>query len=168
MENIHFEIRYGSSYSKYPKYKPPVNREIFISSWDTGLNEYEDSRLIDLGDTTSEITFTCNAVLKTRYYHIITETEAQSTTDVDIDLPEQIFYRDCIIVNSKNGKMNYGDHYVLIDHGWTLRIRVENVSLEKDMFIEIYTYSCPGFCDVTASTTTTTSTSTSTSTTTTL
>lgn len=163
VQNIKLEIGYESAYSKFSAL-PPVNRTIRRIEWDFGLNEYSDSPLPDPTDTTSNIVFVCNATLIDRRYHIISASEAASTTDIEIDLPYQVVDPICIIVNSKHGRMNYWDHYKFINNGRTMQIIVENVDLEEGMIIELYLYKCPGICDVTL-TSTTTSTSTSISTT---
>ena len=43
-------------------------------------------------------------------------------------------------MNSDDGEMNYGDHYVISSDGWTLTLKVKNVSLYRDQIIELYVY----------------------------
>ena len=137
-ENIQLEIKYGSTYSAYSDYKPPVNRQLTDYHWDWGLDETSSS--IIASDATSEMTLVGDYVFNTRYFHIVTAEEAASTTNVVINITETIdFYRK-IIVNSKYGKLDYGDHYTLTDDGTSITIKVDNVALEKDMIIEIYVY----------------------------
>ena len=170
VRNVKLEIGYGSSFSKYSN-KPPINRSIRRIEWESGLSEYTDSIPLDISDTSASVIFICDATLIDRRYHIVTEDEASSKVDIDIDLPFQVVDPICIIVNSKYGKLDYWNHYKLIDNGRTLKIIVDNIDLEKGMFLELYLYKCPGVCDVslipTTTTTSTTTTTTLTSTTTT-
>ena len=137
-ENIHLEIKYGSAYSAHSDYKPPVNRTLTNYHWDWGLDETSSSTIAT--DATSEMTWVGDYEFNTRYFHIVTAEEASSTTNVVINLPETIdFYRK-IIVNSKYGPLDYGDHYTLTDDGDSITIKVDNVDLETGMIIEIYVY----------------------------
>jgi len=138
LEKINFEIRYGSCYSSYNRHKAPVNRQLFTKQWSWGLDETSNSEL--LLDSTSVIDFTGEYVFKTRYYHVITESEAASTTNVRISLPEQITDKKSLIVESRWGEMQYGDHYRITKNGNAIYIQVDNVDLEKDMVIQLYVY----------------------------
>lgn len=138
-ENIHLEVRYGSAYSSYSNYQPPVNRQLTNFHWDSGLDETSNST-INLSDATSEMTFIGDYVYETRYFHIVTADEADSTADVVINIPEEIdFYRK-VIVNSRYGELDYGDHWTLADDGESITIKVDNVELVTGMIIEIYVY----------------------------
>lgn len=137
-ENMKLNIKLGSAYSAYTSHQPPVNKEIIKSSWDWGLDDTSNSE-IDY-DTTSQIDYTKSLIFKTRYYHVITSAEASSTTDIDISLPEPITDPDYLIVNSRYGEMDYGDHYIIVDGGNTLRIKVDNVTLSANQIIELYVY----------------------------
>jgi len=137
-ENMKMTIKYGSAYSAYTSHQPPNNRDIIKTSWVWGLDDTSNSE-IDY-DTTSEIDYTKSLVFKTRYYHVITEQEAQSTTDIDITLPETITDKDYLVVNSRYGEMEYGDHYTIINDGNTLRLKVDNVTLSANQIIELYVY----------------------------
>jgi len=137
-ENIKMTIKYGSAYSAYTSHQPPNHREVIVSSWDLGLDDTSNSE-IDY-DTTSEIDYKKSLVFKTRYYHIITTQEAESTIDVDITLPETITDKDYLVVNSRYGEMEYGDHYTIVNNGNTLRIKVDNVTLAANQIVELYVY----------------------------
>jgi hypothetical protein len=137
-ENIKMSINMGSTYSVYSDYKPPSNRSISKTSWDWQLNEDTNSDLDT--DATASIVFTKELVFKTRYYHVVTESESQSETDVDIILPEVINDPDYLLVNYRYGLMDYGDHYIIVNNGQTLRIKVDNVNLVKNTAIELYVY----------------------------
>lgn len=137
-ENINLSINFGTVFSAYPKFQPPANRELVRYHWDFGLDDTSNSTANY--DTTSEIEYTKHLVFNTRYYHVVTELEAESITDVDISLPETIEDPDYLLVNSKNGILLYGDHYLITDNGDTLRIKVDNVTLTAGQIIELYVY----------------------------
>lgn len=138
-ENMKMNINVGSSYSVYPDYQPPTDKIISKSSWDWGLNEDTDSNLDT--DATADIVYSKEILFKTRYYHIVSDSESKSTTDVDVSLPEVIDDPDYLIVNYRYGELLYGDHYTIVDNGETLRIKVDNVTLIKNTAIELYVYS---------------------------
>ena len=138
-EKIELELRYGSTYSRYERYKPPVNRQLTDVSWDWGLDS--TSNTIISSDATAEIDFVADYVFHTRYYHIVSESEALSEDNfLDIDLPEQITVQKSLIVNSKKGALDYWDHYRIIDDGNTLRILRDHVSITGGQMIELYVY----------------------------
>jgi len=139
-EHVQLEMRYGSTYSAYNDYQPPVNRQIYNYSWDWGLDSTSNSEILETPDSTCNIVNLGDYVYKTRYFHIVTAAEASSTTYVDISLPERIVDRLILIVNSKYGQLNYGDHYLIINNGQTLRIKKENVELQEDWILELYIY----------------------------
>jgi len=137
-ENINLSINFGTVFSTHPKFQPPANRELTRYHWDFGLDDTSNSTANY--DTTSEIEYTKHLVFNTRYYHVITESEAASITDVDISLPETIDDPDYLLVNSKSGLLNYNDHYSIIDNGNTLQIKVDYVTLTEGQIIELYVY----------------------------
>jgi len=140
-ENINLEIRYGSAFSAYSGFDVPINRGLINYQWDWGLDETSQSQLVlDPGDATCEITLDIDLIWKTRYFHEVTKEEANSTTNVNITIPEQITWPRILIVNSKYGLLNFGDHYILTNDGWNLQIKVENVNLETGMIIELHIY----------------------------
>ncbi len=137
-ENINLNINLGMVFSAYPKFKPPINRELTRFHWDFCLDDTSNSTINY--DATSEIEYTKHLIFNTRYYHIITESESESTIDIDIELPETIDDPDYLLINSKNGLLLYNDHYSIIGSGNTLRIKVDNVTLTKGQIIELYIY----------------------------
>jgi len=137
-ERIKIEIRYGSAYSRYPNYKPPINRQLTDFSWDWGLDSTSNSVIST--DSTSEIDYVADYVFHTRYYHTVSAAEALEEEYLDIDLPEQITAQRSLIVNSKRGELSYWDHYRIIDIGWTLRLLLEYVPITKGQIIELYVY----------------------------
>jgi len=164
LENISLEVQYESTYSAYNDYKPPVNRTITNFSWDWGLNEdthTPDKVYLETSDATSTIIFSGDYEYARRYFHIITAEEAalsDSTTNLEITLPEQITDPKILIVNSKYGQLKYGDHYYISDDGWTLVIRTgetyvvteetcpptsttyDIIDLEENTVLELYIY----------------------------
>jgi len=137
-QNLKMNIRMGSTYSVYPEYEPPTTRLVSNTTWDWHLNPDTDSDLDT--DATSHIEFSKELVFKTRYYHIVTEAEAESTTDVDITLPETISDPDYLLVNYRYGELSYGDNHTIINNGETLRIKVDSVNLIRNTALELFVY----------------------------
>jgi hypothetical protein len=114
------EIRYGSAFSVNNDYQPPVNRWLYDVGWNLGLDETSDSRItVNPCDSTSDIEFKGDYLLNTRYFHEVTQSEIDSTSNLTVTLPEQILDYKLLIVNSKDGQLDYGDHYYIQDNGWT-------------------------------------------------
>lgn len=139
VENIQLEVRYGSAYSAYNDYQPPINRQIYGYEWDWGLDATSDSEL-SLSDSTACLPFVGDFIFKTRYFHIVTQADMDATNVLDIDIPEQITRPLILIVNSSSGQLNYWDHYRIVNNGWTLRILKDYVNLTLDMVLELYVY----------------------------
>ena len=137
-------MRYGSAYSAYNTYDIPVNRQRIEYSLDwKNLKETEDSRIVpDVQDTTGfcEVTETADLLYNTRYFHIVSEAEVDSTADLVITIPEEVTDQVYLIVNSIDGKLDYGDHYTLANDGVTLTIRNDTVDYKKGWIIELYIY----------------------------
>ena len=55
-------------------------------------------------------------------------------------LPENIPNRRLLMINSSDGLMNYGDHYLITNDGWYVIINVTNVTLTEDQVLELYVY----------------------------
>ena len=142
VEEVDINIMAGSAYSVYTDYDVPTFKITRKATIDWGLDETSSSSIsildgtchVDTAATEREYQF------HTRYFHTITQAEAESTTNVSIAIPEQITDIAGFLVNSKYGQMNYGDHYLLEDDGNTLVIRVDTVDLETGMVIELYVY----------------------------
>jgi hypothetical protein len=144
-EHVDVELNYGSAYSAYNQYDVPVNRQTveYTLDWE-GLDETSNSR-IDPGaiDSTGfcEITDTADLVYKTRYFHFVSEAEAaDATADLIITIPEEVPDKINLIVNSIEGKLDYGDHYTLANDGVTVTIRHDTVDYKKGWIIELYVY----------------------------
>ena len=147
VENVDMELRYGSVFSAYNSYEVPVNRQRieYDLNW-PGLDATSDSR-IDMTeyDSTSDcnISYDEDLVFKIRYIHNVTQDEVDSTSNLVITLPERILDQRLLIVNSADGKMDYGDHYEISDDGWTLTIKTSDpcrVKLQPGWVIELYVY----------------------------
>ena len=141
-EKINLELRYGSAFSAYNDYQPPVNRQIYNYHWDWGLDATANTDItyLDPSDATCEIDNIGDYVFKTRYFHEVTTADAAQQTYLDIPLPETITDRLMLIVNSRHGALDYGDHFLIVNNGNTLRIKMANVSLSEGWFLELYVY----------------------------
>lgn len=144
-ENINLEIRIGSTYSSYSDYQPPINRIELNYSWDWGVDETSNTLIIidpENIDSTCDVQVS-DFVFKTRYFHEVTQSEVDSTSNVEITLPERIVDQKTLIVNSVEGAMNYGDHYIIKDNGRTLMLKTVdpmNVILQEGWILELYIY----------------------------
>ncbi len=137
-ENIKLQFRYGSVFSAYNDYQPPEDRSITTMHWSFGLDETSNSE-INI-DTTSEVVTGYDYTFQKRYFHVVTAEQVDTTADIEILLPQVIDDKETLIINSKYGEMNYGDHYIVSEDGATLIISHENVILEEDMVLELYIY----------------------------
>lgn len=125
---LSMQIKAGSAYSAYDFTVPTYQ-------WGVTLSDFDGTTYVSCGtDSKDEYQF------NTRYYHIVSQTDIDSTGDLYISIPEQIVDKKLLIVNSKYGNLKYGDHYLLSDDGWTLIIKKDYVDLEVDMIIELYIY----------------------------
>jgi len=82
-------------------------------------------------------------VMKTRYFHKVTEEQADSTEDVIIVLPERIYDTTLLKVNSKYGPLEYGIHFVIENAGKDMRLIIEKIELNKNDMIELFVYDVP-------------------------
>lgn len=138
VENVDININSGSAYSVYTDYTVPTLQMKYRTHYDWGLDETSHS-IINLDSTCSE-SFVGEYDFSTRYFHIVTQAEVDSTGDLNITLTEEVDDLEAVKINSKYGPMNYGDHYYFKDGGYTLVIKRDNVEIEKGMVIEIYMY----------------------------
>jgi len=138
-ENIQFDLRFSSTYTKHPAFGyPPFHREQMATNWNSGLEEQTNSSF-DLPDS-SELESRQSLVFKTRYYHELTQDDLDSTSNIEITIPEEITNHYVIYVNSKYGEMERSREYTL--NGNTI-IEVypntlENLSVGD--LIEVYIY----------------------------
>jgi len=136
-EKIDINITAGSTYSTYNSYDVPVAKIQKTFNKDWNIDETSNSTLELDGECTNEIR---DYNFHTRYFHTINQAEMDSTSNVIITIPEQVDDLNGLLVNSKFGPMDYGDHYRLLDNGNTLEIRKDTVDLEVGMVIELYIY----------------------------
>ena len=150
-QKLKVNMRYGSCYSSNPTYNSdevPVN----ISTFTTEMI-YVDSTTgdeINIDSTTpiiinqlpdhADITNKKELLFKTRYFHIVTEEEADSTTTAEFTLPEVILNKNTLIVNGKYGHLAYGDHYTISEDGENIIINKTYVNLDVDDVLELYVY----------------------------
>jgi hypothetical protein len=147
-EHVDVELRYGSAFSAYNSYDVPVNRMRvqYDLTW-PGLDETSCSWIHwDEFDTTSDclISEDIDLVFSTRYMHLVSQAEVDSTSDLVITIPEKIPNPVHLIINSIDGKLDYGDHYSLADDGVTLTIRNDTVNYQEGWIIELYVYDLLG------------------------
>jgi len=140
-EQMDINIYAGSAYSVYTDYKIPTFKIARNVTRDWGLDETSNSTIVFDGTCVEDTAATeVEYEFHTRYFHTITQSQADSTADVSIAIPEQIDDLNGFVVNSKYGEMSYGDHYILTNNNNTLVIKVKNVDLEVGMVIELYVY----------------------------
>lgn len=139
-ENLNVSIQYGSCYSENNSYlnnPVPETMSTFSTNINHGLDETSSSEIIIPDQAT--ITNERDLSLKTRYYHIVTKEEADSTDTVIITIPEKIEDITLFSLYGKYGKLNYGDHY-LIENQDELIIDKTYVTLEENDVLELFIY----------------------------
>ena len=140
-EKLNVDIGYGSCYTKnnvYVTEKPSVSIDSFTANISHGLDSTSNTEITYPIEAT--ITNKKSRDFKTRYYHIVTQSEVDSTSVVEITIPEVITDRNLLRLNGKYGNLVYGDHYTINTEGTTLTINKENVTLELGDILEIYIY----------------------------
>lgn len=140
-QNIEMNISYGSCYSSNNIYNSNAAQTTIDTStitFDFGLDSTSNSTIIipEYGTVTSDESME----YKTRYYHIITQAEVDSTSDIEISLPEIIDDHRLLIAVSKNGQLDYWDHYRINEAGDLLTILKEYVYLDPGDILELYIY----------------------------
>ncbi len=136
VEKIDMKINAASVYSEYDYTIPGATLQT-TTEFETNLDETSNS--LYAPDSTS-VQGDYEYEFNTRYFHIVTQSESTSVVNVEITLPEQILDINSLVVNSKYGKLDYGDHYSIINNGNTLVLRVDTVVLEPNMVLELYVF----------------------------
>ncbi|MHA1815141.1 MAG: hypothetical protein ACTSX1_03990 [Candidatus Heimdallarchaeaceae archaeon] len=149
-ENAIINIQAGSAYSVYSDYSVPTYRIEREVTRDLGLDQTSNSVISDATCSETAAADEAEYYFHTRYYHFVDQAQADSTANVSVTLPEPIADVNSLIVVSKYGEMEYGDHYTLTDwqdappnaaEGYTtMVINIKNVDLEVGMVIELYIY----------------------------
>ena len=141
VRNIAFNMKFGG------------NTYTHNDDYEINLNETKITTLIDWGlDSTSSVTFVDKPTettiviedryqFETRYYHILLENEIDSTSNLEIALPEVINDIKKLVINSTYGIMSYGDHYEISDDGLTLILKTNVLTdLSQNDVLELYVY----------------------------
>jgi hypothetical protein len=138
-EEIVATITAESTYSAYDHSVPTFQLQ-YKQTVDWGLDETSNSIITPPWDATSELTYEGEYEFKTRMFHIVTQEEVDSTSNLTIDLSFEIDDINTIRVFSIYGEMDYGVHYYYSDDKTQLIIRRDNVELTRGMIIELYHY----------------------------
>ena len=150
-QNLKVNIKYGSCYSsnyEYNSEEVPVNISSFTSKLvyvdSTSGNEIslDGTSQVSIEQTPdhSDIEDRTELIFKTRYFHIVTQSEEESTTTVEFSLPETILNKDTLIVNTKYGHLAYGDNYTISEDGNDIIINKTYTNLDENDIIELYVY----------------------------
>lgn len=141
-DKMNINIRYGSCYSANNSYdnseEVPAYEESFDINTNLGLDSTSNSTVIYPDEAT--IDNKKSKLEKTRYFHIVTKEEEESTTTIDLNIPEVILNKDLLKLSGKYGFLLYGDHYIIVDDGTVIRIDKENVELTENDILEIFIY----------------------------
>jgi hypothetical protein len=112
--------------------------ESFESNIDHGLDSTANSTITFPDEGT--INNKKSRLFKTRYYHIVTQSEVDSTSVINISLPEVVLDHNLFRLSGKYGELVYGDHYNIITSGSVIEINKTTVTLELDDMLEISIY----------------------------
>ena len=140
-ERIRFNIQTGSAYSYYSDItNVPETILRFESFYPQTVDKNEFAMGVDVGDV--QITNLEDLELKIRYYHVITESESESTDDLEIIIPEPVPDIELVRVFSQSGELAYGQQFTIVEESevYTLIIKRSTVTLEENQLIEIFIY----------------------------
>jgi hypothetical protein len=140
-EKAKISINYESCYTANEVYSVapvPVDIDRFDVNVDHGLDSTSNSEIVI--PTEATISDYQHLTFKTRYYYIVTDVDATSTTYIDVNMPETVTDPELLKLNSKIGILPYWDVYTLINGGTIMRIDVTKVSISKGDILEIYIY----------------------------
>jgi hypothetical protein len=147
---IRYELEIPSFLALHTDYK--INKSMINITAGSAYSYYDYTQVplanfknvIKLGGTIGDSTCTNEIIgeydFNTRYYHIVTQNEADSTSDLTITLTEKVTDVNSVLINSKYGNLTYGDHYLFSPDGMQLILIKETVKYEVDWVIEIYFY----------------------------
>lgn len=141
VEKFTINMMYESCYTSNKVYDTseivPANIESFDGNLDFGLDSTSNS--IVTYPEEAVIDNIKSRLVKTRYYHIVTQEEVDSTTYIDITIPEEVNDINLLRMNGKYGNLVYGDNYIILN-GTIIRINKEHVNLELHDILEIFIY----------------------------
>jgi len=138
MQGINIDIRTGSTYS-INQDDIPNERIVVKTEWNTIITDSTSEIDVILPNEATSV-IEVNYICKNRYFHLITEQEVDSTSDIIITIPEVILDPDSILLIGPVGELTYGDHYILINNGTEIQIKKQFVNLLPRQILEIYTY----------------------------
>jgi hypothetical protein len=139
VQEIESRIKAGSAFSLTDYSEPPPTYEWGSTfEYDLGLDETSHSE-INL-DTTSEQVSQTEYEYNTQFFYTVTQADVDSTSNLNISLPFTVDTDNPILLYSRYGKMDYGDHWILTNNNKTIVVKKANVDLEVGMVIAIYLY----------------------------
>lgn len=138
VENVDINIYAGSTYSSYDYTEVPDFKLTYRKHFDWGLDETSNSVIST--DATCTQSYEQEYEFHTRFFHMVTQAEVDSTSNLEIQLSFDVDDLVAIRLNSIYGEMHYGDHYYFINNNSTLVINRENVDIFEGMVIEMYQY----------------------------
>jgi hypothetical protein len=141
-EKLKINIGYDSCYTANKSYATADDIPVNIDSFETTTEHISDSTSNTLISSTEEsiISDRKSIVFKTRYYHIVSQSEVDSQTIVNISLPEVIDDLNLFRLSGKYGELIYGDHYKIVSSGTIVEVDKTTVTLELGDILEISVY----------------------------
>lgn len=146
INGVSIRIKAGSAYSTYDYASGhggsiKDNRNLLNNGIEPIPDAYSQYHInVSISDGTCSEDFIGQYDFNTRYYHIVSQEEADSTSDLVILLTEPATDLNAVIINSKYGELTYNDHYYFSPDRFSLIIRRSTVEYEVDWVIEIYFY----------------------------
>lgn len=142
VQNIKLDVRHTLNYSPYYSQQDIISdRSLINFYWDVSVDSTSEDYFQVIKPDHADVTKREDYVLNNVYSHIVTQEQADSTSDIIIVLPEQITDNDALLILSSNGYLKYRDHYYISDDGLNLFIRKPEVVLEKDQILQLLVYS---------------------------
>lgn len=141
-KNLQLNIGYGSCYSANSEYmtnKVPETISTSEATVNLGLDSTSNSTITFPDEATVNRNIKPKS-FKTRYYHIVTQAEAESTNYFEIIIPEPIIDQNLFKLTGKAGTLSYWDHYKIINQT-TLRVDKTVVTVAEGDVLELYIYS---------------------------
>ena len=158
-ENINLQIRYESCYTENDLTKiknPPEYINQIQTHWDVeiannkdvcGDNETPEGPIHVVLPDKADIVQNRQVIENTRYFHVINQQEADSTSTVIIDLPEVVTDIKLLMLYTKWGELQYGDYYEINSEGTELTIFSKYTKFSVGDIVEIYIYKVMGIIE---------------------